>query len=142
MDFSTVNGFAGEHLRPGDCVLFDTPAWNPTSLRLVKNVRPAAFDGTRDIGLGTTAASRGSLWDDQLAVPDVEGTLGSCSVVWYFTDYERDTERIIRHTSNEVWTLPPYHFEDTDAFAALTRSGLRVDERRTFNVTQAVKLVR
>ncbi|MFC9550773.1 mannosyltransferase [Rhodococcus sp. NPDC056960] len=142
MDFSTVNGFAAEHLRPGDCVLFDTPAWNPTSLRLVKNVRPAAFDGTRDIGLGTTAASRGSLWDDQLAVPDVEGTLGSCSVVWYFTDYERDTERIIRHTSNEVWTLPPYHFEDTDAFAALTRSGLRVDERRTFNVTQAVKLVR
>ncbi|MFC0454497.1 glycosyltransferase family 39 protein [Rhodococcus jostii] len=142
MDFSTVNGFAGQNVRPGDCVLFDTPAWNPTSLRLVKNVRPEAFDGTRDIGLGATAASRGSLWDDELAVPDVAGALDSCSVVWFFTDYERDTERVIRHTSNEVWTLPPYHFEDTEAFAALTRSGLRIDERRTFNVTQAVKLVR
>jgi mannosyltransferase len=142
MDFSTVNSFAGEHLRPGDCVLFDKPAWNPTSLRLVKNVRPAAFDGTRDIGLGTTAASRGSLWDDELAVPDLAGQLESCSVVWFFTDYERDAERVIRHTSNEVWTLPPYHFEDTEAFAALARSGLRIDERATFNVTQAVKLVR
>ncbi|MFC9767090.1 mannosyltransferase [Rhodococcus jostii] len=142
MDFSTVNSFAGEHLRPGDCVLFDKPAWNPTSLRLVKNVRPAAFDGTRDIGLGTTAASRGSLWDDELAVPDLAGPLDSCSVVWFFTDYERDTERVIRHTSNEVWTLPPYHFEDTEAFAALARSGLRIDERATFNVTQAVKLAR
>jgi mannosyltransferase len=142
MDFSTVNSFAGEHLRPGDCVLFDKPAWNPTSLRLVKNVRPAAFDGTRDIGLGTTAASRGSLWDDELAVPDLAGQLESCSVVWFFTDYERDAERVIRHTSNEVWTLPPYHFEDTEAFAALARSGLRIDERATFNVTQAVKLER
>jgi mannosyltransferase len=142
MDFSTVNSFAGEHLRPGDCVLFDKPAWNPTSLRLVKHVRPSAFDGTRDIGLGTTAASRGSLWDDELAVPDLAGQLESCSVVWFFTDYERDAERVIRHTSNEVWTLPPYHFEDTEAFAALARSGLRIDERATFNVTQAVKLVR
>jgi mannosyltransferase len=41
-----------------------------------------------------------------------------------------------------VWTLPPYHFEDTEAFAVLARSGLRIDERATFNVTQAVKLVR
>ncbi|MFE3289628.1 mannosyltransferase [Rhodococcus sp. NPDC059234] len=140
MDFSEVNRFAGEHLRPGDCVLFGAAAWNPAPQRLVEDVRPAAFEGTRDIGLGRTAASAGWLWDEERAVTDPIEPLTSCDTLWYFTDQERDATRTVRHTSNELWTLPPYHLEDTDQFAEFTRAGLRLERRWEFNTTQVALL--
>ncbi|TQF74844.1 mannosyltransferase [Rhodococcus spelaei] len=140
MDFSEVNRFAGEHLRPGDCVLFGAAAWNPASQRLVEDVRPAAFDGVRDLGAGRTAASEGSLWELERAVTDPVEPLASCQALWYFTDQERDATRTVRHTSNELWTLPPHHFEDTAQFAEFTRAGLRIEDRWSFNVTQVVLL--
>ncbi|MGW0043957.1 glycosyltransferase family 39 protein [Rhodococcus sp. NPDC003348] len=142
MDFSAVNRFAAEHMRPGDCVLFGKPGWNPASQRLVMNANPAAFDGVRDIGLGRTAASQGWLWDEERPITDLAEPLTSCTTLWYFTDRDRDQPYTIRHISNELWTVPPHRFEDAPEFGELTRAGLHIEQRWSFPVSQVVLLRR
>ncbi|MEE2031163.1 glycosyltransferase family 39 protein [Rhodococcus chondri] len=142
MDFSTVNDYVAGRLEPGDCVLFGGAAWNPASQRLVSTARPETFAGTRDLGLGRTAAVEGWLWDENLPFQAVAGRLPTCEVVWFFADAERMTEQRIYHTSNQWWTLPPHRFEWTPEYAGLVNAGFRMDERQQFNVSQAIRFVR
>jgi len=142
MDFSTVNHYVAGRLAPGDCVLFGGAAWNPASQRLVITARPETFAGTRDLGLGRTAAAEGWLWDENLPFQAVAGQLSTCEVVWFFADAERTTEQRIYHTSNQWWTLPPHRFESTPEYAGLLQAGFRIDERRQFNVSQVIRFVR
>ena len=142
MDFSAANDFAASNVEPGDCVLFGKAAWNPSSQRLVEDVDPAAFAGTRRIGLAKDAAATGQLWDEELPLGDLAQQLSTCDVVWYFTDRERDEVENLRLSSNDEWALQPYDFEKSNDYALLSASGFRIDERVTFHVTQAVRLVR
>lgn len=142
MDFSTVNHDVADRLEPGDCVLFGGAAWNPASQRLVITARPETFAGTRDPGLGRTAAAEGWLWDENLPFQAVAGQLSTCDVVWFFADAERTVEQRIYHTSNQWWTLPPHRFETTPEYAGLVEAGFRIDERRQYNVSQAIRFVR
>lgn len=140
MDFSEVNDYARASIGPGDCVLFGRAAWNPSSQRLVEDVDPSAFANARDIGLATDAAESGQLWDVEKPLSDVD--LDMCTVLWYFTDRERDEVENLRLTSNDKWALQPYHFEDSSEYALLSSRGLRIDSRVTFDGTQVVRLVR
>lgn len=142
MDFSTVNRDVAGRLAPGDCVLFGGAAWNPASQRLVQTARPDTFAGTRDLGLGRTAAAEGWLWDENLPFQAVAGQLPTCEVVWFFADAERTIEQRVYHTSNQWWTLPPHRFESTPEYAGLVHAGFRIDERRQFNVSQVIRFVR
>ncbi|SNT27905.1 glycosyltransferase family 39 protein [Rhodococcoides kyotonense] len=138
MDFSLVNGYMSSHMGVGDCVLFGRAAWNPSSMRLVEDVDPSAFAGTRSIGLAKDAASSGQLWDDELPVADT--ALDQCETVWYFTDRERAETEIVQLTSGDQWVLPPYRFESSEDYGTLRQAGFHVDERVTFEMTQVVRL--
>ncbi|UVT23191.1 glycosyltransferase family 39 protein [Rhodococcus pyridinivorans] len=142
MDFSTVNHDVAGRVTPGDCVLFGGAAWNPASQRLVITARPETFADTRDLGLGRTAAAEGWLWDENLPFQAVAEQLSTCEAVWFFADAERTTEQRIYHTSNQWWTLPPHRFESTPEYAGLMQAGFRIDKRRQFNVSQAIRFVR
>ncbi|WP_277832044.1 glycosyltransferase family 39 protein [Speluncibacter jeojiensis] len=141
MDFTSVNDYLATHTSPGDCLLFDPkPAWNPTSARLAKDADPGPLAGLRDLELGRTAASQGSLWDEDLPLAQVQQQLPSCPTVWYVADIEREVPEHIRHTSNEQWGLPSYHFVDTDDYRRLAAHGFRIVDRREFHVSQVVEL--
>ncbi|MBJ8346203.1 glycosyltransferase family 39 protein [Antrihabitans sp. YC2-6] len=141
MDFSAVLRFFEEHGEPGDCVLFANRVdWNPTSARVPLNIRPAAFAGLRDPGAGRSATANGWLWDENLPVALVR--LDDCDVVWFVGDGERESASTVRHTSNEVWHLDPYHFESSADGRLLAAAGFVVDERWQLHVSQVVRLTR
>jgi len=143
MDFSDVAAFMAVHGQPGDCVLFTNhSAWNPTSARVAMNIRPAAFDGLRDVGLGRSAVPEGWLWDENLPLTAVADRLVGCDVVWFVADADRDHARTIRHTSNEVWTLEPYHFDSSVDYRELAVAGLRIEQRWQLHMSQVVLLRR
>ena len=141
MDFSAVADFFDTHGAPGDCVLFTgDSAWNPTSARVAKNIRPTAFDGLRDVGAGRSAVAEGWLWDENLPIADVD--LAACQVIWFVADADRETPRTIRHTSNEVWQLPPYRFDTSLEYRHLAERGFTVEERTPIHMSQVVLLQR
>ena len=139
MDFSAVAAFMADHHRPGDCVLFaNKSAWNPTSARVARNIRPSAFEGMRDVGAGRSAVVEGWLWDENLPLSAVN--LGDCTVLWYIGDADRDSARTIRHTSNEVWPLGRYHFDTSPDHELLVERGFVVDQRWELHTSQIVRL--
>ncbi|HEY5853994.1 MAG TPA: glycosyltransferase family 39 protein [Aldersonia sp.] len=143
MDFSDVADFVGGHARPGDCVAFaGEVSWNPTSARVALNADPAAFAGPRDVGLGRSAVVEGWLWDENVPPDAIADRLGGCDVLWFVADAERDLPRTIRHTSNEVWDLPPYHFVDSTDYAQLRAQGFAIDESWPLHMSQVVRLRR
>lgn len=143
MDYSEVADYMADNARPGDCVVFtEKSSWTPTSARLAANVRPTAFAGLQDPGMGKSAVAMGWLWDKQLPIAAVANKLGSCSVLWYIGDVERSEPATIRHTSNEVWHLPPYHFATSKDYAELTKAGFTVERSEQFNLSQVVRLRR
>ncbi|KAA0024608.1 glycosyltransferase family 39 protein [Antrihabitans cavernicola] len=143
MDYSAVADYMADNAHPGDCVLFaEKSAFTPTSARVAENIAPSAFAGLQDPGKGKSAVALGWLWDEQLPIAAVADKLGSCSVLWYVGDVERSEPATIRHTSNEVWHLPPYHFEDSKDYHELVTLGFTVDESHQFNVSQVVRLRR
>ncbi|MBD0323310.1 MAG: glycosyltransferase family 39 protein [Aldersonia sp.] len=143
MDFSDVAAFVQRHAQPGDCVAFaEHVSWNPTSARVALNAHPEAFAGLRDVSLGQSALGPGWLWDQTLPPAAIPDRLADCAVLWFVTDTERAEPRTIRHTSNEVWRLPPYHFANSDDFAQLRAQGFGVDEQFPIHMSQVVRLTR
>jgi mannosyltransferase len=142
MDFSAANEFAAANVAPGDCVLFGRAAWNPSSQRLIEDVEPSSFDGTRSIGLAKDAADWGQLWDDERPLSELAPEFAGCEVIWYFTDRDRATAETVRLTSNDTWVLPPSNFESSADYSELHSAGFRVVEQHTVHVTQVVRLVR
>ena len=142
MDFSAANDFAAANVAPGDCVLFGRAAWNPSSQRLIEDVDPSAFSGTRSIGLAKDAADSGQLWDEERPVAELTTELAGCQVVWYFTDRDRTEVETVRLTSNDTWVLPPSDFQTSSEYLELRRAGFRIEEQHTVHVSQVVRLVR
>ena len=142
MDFSDANEFASANVAPGDCVLFGRAAWNPSSQRLIEDVDPSSFAGTRSIGLAKDAADSGQLWDDERPLSELAPELAGCQVIWYFTDRDRSQAETVRLTSNDTWVLPPSDFETSSDYLELRKAGFRIDDRHTVHVTQIVRLER
>ena len=142
MDFSDANEFAAANVVPGDCVLFGRAAWNPSSQRLIEDVDPSSFAGTRSIGLAKDAAKSGQLWDEERPLSELAPELAGCHVIWYFTDRDRSQAETVRLTSNDTWVLPPSDFETSSDYLELRRAGFRIEEQHTVHVTQIVRLVR
>ena len=100
------------------------------------------FADLRDVSLGRSALPPGWLWDETLPPDRIADRLATCEVLWFVTDAERDRQRTIRHTSNEVWVLPPYHFVDSTDYAKLRAQGFEIDESWPLHVSQVVRLRR
>ncbi|KQU52409.1 mannosyltransferase [Rhodococcus sp. Leaf278] len=142
MDFSYANEFAAANVAPGDCVLFGRSAWNPSSQRLIEDVDPSSFAGTRSIGLAKDAAESGQLWDEERPLSELAPELAGCQVIWYFTDRDRSQAETVRLTSNDTWVLPPFDFETSSDYSELRKAGFHVEEQHTIHVSQIVRLVR
>lgn len=142
MDFSAANDFASANVAPGDCVLFGRAAWNPSSQRLIEDVDPSSFAGTRSIGLAKDAAASGQLWDEERPLAELTTELGGCQVIWYFTDQDRGEAETVRLTSNDTWVLPPSDFKTSSDYLELQEAGFHIERQHTVHVTQVVRLVR
>ncbi len=141
MDFSSVADYVAQHGRPGDCVIFANESdWNPASARVAKNLRPQAFAGLIDPGLGRDAGSEGWLWDENLPLSTIVDRLGVCTTLWYVGDADRDRPLTIRHTSNEVWHLEPRTFAASNDYSVLRGAGFALEHVARFNVSQVALL--
>jgi mannosyltransferase len=139
MDYSAVADLIATHSSPGDCLLLDdTVDWEPGPIRPLVHARPDAYDDLVDVGVGRSAISTGTLWDENLAPFTVADRIARCSTIW--TVSEKDPT-LSAHEAGIA--LPPGpRFATANAVWVPRELGFRLIERWQFNLSQVTKAIR
>lgn len=142
-DFSQVADYIGAHARPGDCVAYaPPPSWNPVSSRMIARAKPADFAGLRDVGAKVSADDADLLWDVDKPVTAYRSFARGCRVMWVLTDRDRSRPSRLFPGGMSVWRFDRFRFTDTALYRELAATGLRIDDRVSFNNSQVVRMVR
>lgn len=142
MDFSEVTAYAAAHVQPGDCALYDTVPWLPTSLRVIAEARPDVFGDLADPDPAISAAEHGWLWDHGASARIGVAAINYCTRVWLFTDADRDSPLIIEHTSGEIWEFPANHASENPLVRAIIEAGFHQIDERQFRRTAVFEFER
>lgn len=141
-DFSQTADYVQQHAAAGDCIVYDTDvSWLPGSMRAAQAANPDAFTGLVDVGLRIDRLAVHDIFDRSLSTDEMAARTADCPAIWVLTDIERTRTITHRHTSNQLWTLPPNSFESDEIYRELVRHGFGIESRHAVNVTQVVRMV-